>query len=58
MAFNSLCDGRFLFNLYRLYNKGIVSLSGAEAPHIRCYAFAQLVLSLSMLLKEGRNMRG
>lgn len=36
MAFNSLCDGRFLFNLYRLYNKGIVSLSGAKAPHIAC----------------------
>lgn len=36
MALNSLCDGRFLFNLYRLNNKGIVSLSGAEAPHIAC----------------------
>mgnify|MGYP001685060056 FL=1 len=58
MAFNSLCDGRFLFNLYRSEDKGIVLLSGAEAPHIRCYAFAQLVLSLSTLLKEGRNKRG
>lgn len=36
MALNSLCDGRFLFSLYRLYNKGIVSLSGAEAPYIGC----------------------
>ena len=36
MALNSLCDDRFLFNLYRLYNKGIVSLSGVEAPHIWC----------------------
>lgn len=58
MAFNSLCDGRFLFNLYRSEDKGIVLLSGAEAPHIRCYAFAQLVLSLSTFLKEGRNVRG
>ena len=36
MAFNSLCDGRFLFNLYRSEDKGIVALSGAEAPHIVC----------------------
>lgn len=36
MAFNSLCDGRFLFNLYRSEGKGIVSLSGVEAPHIGC----------------------
>lgn len=36
MAFNSLCDGRFLFNPYRSEDKGIVALSGAEAPHIRC----------------------
>lgn len=36
MALNSLCDGRFLFNLYRPEDKGIVALSGAEAPHIWC----------------------
>ena len=34
MALNSLCDGRFLFNLYRSEDNGIVALSGAEAPHI------------------------
>ena len=39
MALNSLCDGRFLFNLYRLYNKGIVSLSGGGGS-------AHLVLSV------------
>lgn len=36
MALNSLCDGRFLSNLYRSEDKGIVLLSGAEAPHIGC----------------------
>lgn len=36
MALNSLCDGRFFFNPYRSEDKGIVSLSGAEAPHIVC----------------------
>ena len=36
MALCSLCNGRFLFNLYRSEDKGIVALSGAEAPHIWC----------------------
>jgi len=36
MALNSLCDGRFLSNLYRFEDKGIVLFSGAEAPHIWC----------------------